>query len=117
MPLRKEHKKVLDHCHFEQWGEIQKVLKSDEFDSCRVIYAITNPDKTEIVYVGDTEQGRDVRGRLKAHMKDREKVGLVESNSDVYIHMMVTEFFVLSELEELSGALPTLNKRKSQKHA
>jgi hypothetical protein len=37
-----------------------------EFDYNRVIYAITNPEGTAVVYVGDTEQGRDVRGRLKA---------------------------------------------------
>jgi hypothetical protein len=41
----------------------------------------------------------------------------VENNSDVYIHLMVTEFFVLSEFEEESGAMPALNKRKSAKHA
>ena len=49
-------------------------------------------------------------------MKDREKAGLVEENSDVYIHFMVTEFLVLTTFEELVGALPALNKRKSQKH-
>ena len=49
-------------------------------------------------------------------MKDREKVGLVEENSDVYVHVMITEYFVLSTFEELVGALPVLNKRKSRKH-
>ena len=115
-PLKKPHQKIIDQMHFEPGGEIQQALKSDEFDDCRVIYAITNPEKTEIVYIGDTEQGRDVRGRLKAHMKDREKVGLVEENSDVYVHVMITEYFVLSTFEELVGALPVLNKRKSRKH-
>jgi hypothetical protein len=117
MALKPAHKKVLTETHFEHVGELKKVLASDEFDGSRVIYAITNPEKTEIVYVGDTEQGRDVRGRLKSHMKDREKVGLVEENSDVYIHLMITEFYVLDTFEELVGALPALNKRKSQKHA
>ena len=116
MALKKPHKQVLDEMHFELFGELGKALKSDEYDGFRVIYAITNPDKTEIVYVGDTEQGRDVRGRLKSHMKDREKVGLVEENSDVYIHVMVTEYSVLSTFEELVGGLPVLNKRKVAKH-
>ena len=116
MALRNPHKKVLTEMHFEYVGELKKVLANDEFDGARVIYAISNPEKTEIVYVGDTEQGRDVRGRLKSHMKDREKVGQVEENSDVYIHFMITEFLVLSTFEELVGTLPALNKRKSQKH-
>lgn len=116
MALKKAHKQVLDEMHFEHVGELSKALKSDEFDGSRVIYAITNPDKSEVIYVGDTEQGRDVRGRLKSHMKDREKVGLVEENSDVYIHVMITEFAVLSAFEDLTGGLPALNKRKVQKH-
>jgi hypothetical protein len=116
MALKNPHKKVLSEMHFEHVGELKDVLKSDEFDGARVIYAITNPEKTEIVYIGDTEQGRDVRGRLKSHMKDREKVGMVEENSDVYIHFMITEYLVLTTFEELVGALPALNKRKSQKH-
>jgi hypothetical protein len=116
MALKKPHKKVIDQMHFEHVGEMRDALKSDEFDGFRVIYAISNPGKTEIVYVGDTEQGRDVRGRLKAHMKDREKVGLVEENSDVFIHVMITEYSVLTEFENESGALPVLNKRKSAKH-
>jgi hypothetical protein len=116
MPLKKPHQKIIDQMHFEYAGDVSKALKSDEFDDCRVIYAITNPDKTEIVYIGDTEQGRDVRGRIKAHMKDRDKVGFVEEDSDVYVHVMVTEYYVLSEFEASVGALPVLNKRKSQKH-
>jgi hypothetical protein len=116
MALKNPHKKLLTEMHFEHVGELKDVLKSDEFDGARVIYAITNPEKTEIVYIGDTEQGRDVRGRLKSHIKDREKVGMVEDNSDVYIHFMITEYLVLTTFEELVGALPALNKRKSQKH-
>lgn len=116
MALKKSHKEILEHLHFEHAGELADALKSDEYDGMRVIYAITNPKQTEIVYIGDTEQGRDVRGRLKSHLKDREKVGLVENESDVYIHVMVTEFLVLTEFEDKSGSLPVLNKRKSQKH-
>ena len=116
MALKALHKKVLAETHFEHVGELKKVLASDEFDGARVLYAITNPQKTEIVYIGETEQGRDVRGRLKSHMKDRDKVGLVEENSDVYIHMMVTEYFVLDTFEQLNGSLPILNKKKTQKH-
>ena len=52
-PLKKPHQKIIDQMHFEPGGEIQQALKSDEFDDCRVIYAITNPEKTEIVYIGD----------------------------------------------------------------
>jgi hypothetical protein len=114
--LKREHAKILKKNHFEHVGELAEALRSDEFDYCRVIYAITNPEKTEIVYVGDTEQGRDVRGRLKAHLKDREKAGLVEESSDLYIHMMVTEYAVLTDFEEITSALPVLNKRKSAKH-
>ena len=116
MALKKPHQKLINEMHFEHIGEAGEVLKSDEFDGLRVIYAITNPEKTEIVYIGDTEQGRDVRGRLKSHLKDRDKVGLVEEESDVYLHVMITEYLVLSTFEELVGSLPVLNKRKSQKH-
>ena len=116
MTLKNPHKKVLTDNHFERWGEMDEVLKSDEFDGARIIYAITNPTKTEIVYIGDTEQGRDVRGRLKSHMQDRDKAGCVETKSDVWIHLMVTEYSVMDHFEELNGALPALNKRKSQKH-
>jgi hypothetical protein len=116
MALKKTHQKLIDEFHFERWGELEGVLKKDEFDSCRVIYAISNPEKTEIVYIGDTEHGRDVRGRLKAHLNSREKAGFVEKTSDVYVHMMVTEYMVLDAFDEDAGALPVLNKRKSQKH-
>jgi hypothetical protein len=114
--LKRDHARILKDHHFEHAGALAEALKSDLFDDCRVIYAITNPDKTEIVYVGDTEQGRDVRGRLKAHLKDREKLGLVENDSDVYTHMMVTEYAVLTGFEDLTGSLPVLDKRKSAKH-
>ena len=117
MALKKEHEKVLKDNRFEHVGDVGTALKSDEYEGDRVIYAITNTEKTEVVYVGDTEQGRSVRSRLKAHLKDREKVGLVEENSDLYIHVMVTEFAVLTAFEDRAGALPALNKRKVQKHA
>lgn len=116
MALKKPHQKLINEMHFEHAGQAGDVIQSDEFDDLRVIYAITNPEKTEIVYIGDTEQGRDVRGRLKSHLKDRDKVGLVEETSDVYIHVMITEYAVLTTFEELVGSLPILNKRKSQKH-
>ena len=116
MALKRAHQKLLDEFHFEHWGALEEVLRDDEYDDNRVIYAITNPQKTEIVYVGDTEQGRDVRGRLKAHIKDRDKVGHVENESDVYVHLMITEYAVLDAFEQDTGALPALNKRKSQKH-
>ena len=117
MGLRREHAKIIKEFKFEPVGTLGAALKSDEFDNCRVIYAISNPEGTEIVYVGDTEQGRDVRARLKAHLRDRDKVALVEEDSQVFIHMMVTEFAVLTAFEDDSGALPTLNKRKVAKFA
>jgi hypothetical protein len=49
-------------------------------------------------------------------MKDRDKVGFVEKDSDVWIHLMVTEYSVIDHFEELNGALPVLNKKKVQKH-
>lgn len=116
MALKKPHQKLVKEMHFEHIGEVGDAIQSDEFDGLRVIYAITNPEKTEIVYIGDTEQGRDVRGRLKSHLKDRDKVDLVEADSDVYVHVMITEYLVLTTFEELVGSLPILNKRKSQKH-
>ena len=116
MALKKPHQKLVNEMNFEHIGEVGDVIQSDEFDGLRVIYAITNPAKTEIVYIGDTEQGRDVRGRLRSHLKDREKVDLVEEDSDVYLHVMITEYLVLSAFEEMVGSLPVLNKRKSQKH-
>jgi len=116
MALKRAHQKLMDEFHFEHWGSLEDVLKDDEYDGSRVIYAITNPSQTEIVYVGDTEQGRDVRGRLKSHLKDRDKVGQVENDSDVYVHLMITEYAVLDAFEADTGALPALNRRKSQKH-
>jgi hypothetical protein len=116
MALKKAHKNVVERMHFEHWTELGQAIQSDEFDGFRLIYAITDPEKKEIVYVGDTEQGRDVRARLRSHLNDRKKVGLVENESDVYIHVMITEYLVLSVFEEEVGELPALNKRKSQKH-
>ncbi len=117
MALNRSHKSILDEYVFEKAGPLKKVLGSDEYDGIRVIYAITDPEHTKVVYIGDTEQGRDVRARLRSHLKDREKVGLVEETSIVYIHIMVTEYLILDEFEEKTGTLPVLNKRKSAKHA
>jgi hypothetical protein len=117
MGLKREHEKILKEHQFEHAGSLDQVLGTDEWDGLRVIYAITDPKKREVVYVGDTEQGRDLRGRLNAHMKDREKVDLVEKNSSVYVHVMVTEFLVLTAFEEATGSLPSCNKRKVAKFA
>jgi hypothetical protein len=50
-------------------------------------------------------------------VRDREKAGFVELGSTVYVHVMVTELFVLEEFEECAGAMPVLNKHKVAKHA
>lgn len=113
--LNKKHLRVLTENHFEAHGTIGSALKSDEYDGCRVLYAISDPTGEQVIYVGDTEVGRDLRGRLKAHMNARDKAGHVELESQVWIHFMVTEFKVLSDFEDVAGALPKLNKRKVQK--
>lgn len=113
--MNKKHQKILDDNHFEPHGTVASALKSDEFDGCRVLYAISDPAGEDIVYVGDTEVGRDVRGRLKAHMNARDKAGYVEPTSKVWIHFMVTEYKVLCDFEEETGNLPKLNKRKVAK--
>lgn len=117
MGLKREHEKVLKEHHFEHAGTVGEVLSSDEYDELRLIYAITDPTQREIVYVGETEQGRNLRGRLAAHLKDRDKINLVEKESQLYVHVMVTEFAVLSAFEDAVGGLPACNKRKVQKFA
>ena len=114
--INETHRKLLEELDFEAVGHLSDVISTDKWDGWRLIYAITNPEKTEVVYVGDTEQGRDVRQRLKAHIKDREKAGHVENDSLVLIHVMVTEYWVLTRFEEESGKIPKLNKRKAAKH-
>lgn len=113
--MNKKHARILKANHFEPHGTVATALKSDEFDNCRVLYAITDPAGENVVYVGDTEVGRDVRARLKAHMNARDKAGHVEAESQVWIHFMVTEFKVLCDFEEGTGGLPKLNKRKVAK--
>lgn len=113
--MDKKHKKILTQNHFEDAGTIEALLKRDEFDGSRVLYAIIDPTGERIVYIGDTETGRDVRSRLKAHLNDRSKIGLVEKDSGVWIHFMITEFKVLCDFEDATGAIPELNKRKIQK--
>ncbi len=117
MALSREHKKLLDDFGFELAGTMEQALTTYEWDDARVIYAITDPKKHQIVYVGDTEQGRNLRGRLNAHLKDREKINLVEKDSHVYVHLMVTEFLILDEFEQVTGRLPACNKRKVAKFA
>jgi hypothetical protein len=82
----------------------------------RTLYAITNPEQTEVVYVGDAEVGRDLRARLKAHLDSRGKAGHVEPDSLVFVHVMVTEYMVLSRFQEDTGSMPVLNKRKVPKY-
>ena len=114
--LHPKHAALLRECHFETAGPLADVIRTDEYDGIRIIYAITNPQQTDIVYVGDTEEGRDVRGRLKDHLDTRSKAGHVEKTSLVFVHVMVTEYMFLDRFEEEVGTLPELNKRKVAKH-
>ena len=114
--LHADHAALLREHHFETAGAIGDVIRTDEYDGIRIIYIITNPEQTEIVYVGDTEEGRNVRGRLKDHLDTRSKAGKVEKTSLVFVHVMVTEYMVLDRFEEVFGRLPVLNKRKVPKH-
>lgn len=114
--LHADHAALLREHHFETAGALGDVIRTDEYDGIRIIYIITNPEQTEIVYVGDTEEGRNVRGRLKDHLDTRSKAGKVEKTSLVFVHVMVTEYMVLDRFEEVFGRLPVLNKRKVPKH-
>ncbi len=114
--LHVDHAALLREHHFETAGALGDVIRNDEYDGVRIIYIITNPEQTEIVYVGDTEEGRNVRGRLKDHLGTRSKAGKVEKTSLVFVHVMVTEYMVLDRFEEVFGRLPVLNKRKVPKH-
>lgn len=107
---------LLEEYLFEDAGLIRDALKADAFDGHRIVYAITNPEQTEVVYIGDTETGRNLRARLRAHMRDREKIGHVELDSRVYVHLMITEFIVLDRFHEETGKLPVCNKRKVDKY-
>jgi len=110
------HADLLREHLFEDAGPLAYALRQDEFDGLRVVYALTNPAQTELVYIGDAEQGRNLRSRLRAHLKDRDKIGHVELDSRVYVHVMITEFMVLNNFHADTGRLPVCNKRKSQKH-
>jgi hypothetical protein len=110
------HAALLREHHFFTAGELGFVLRGDAYDGIRSLYAITNPARTSLVYVGDTEVGRDLRARLKAHLNARSKAGHVERESLVFVHVMVTEYRVLCRFEEEVGQLPVLNKRKTAKH-
>lgn len=111
------HASLLREHHFETAGVLGEVIRGDAYSGMRIIYAITNPAQTEIVYIGDTEVGRDVRGRLKAHANDRSKMGHVERDSLVFVHVMVTEYMVLDRFQQEMKTLPLLNSRKVMKHA
>ncbi len=113
--LAPAHSKVMKKLRFQREGTVEEALKRDTFDGLRVLYAITDPDETQVVYVGETEVGKNLRGRLKAHLNDRSKINLVEPQSALFVHIQITEFIVLSAFEEWSGALPKLNKKKVDK--
>ena len=110
------HADLLREHHFEAAGALRDAIRTDAFDGVRALYAITNPEQTAIVYIGDTEEGRDVRGRFKSHLNDRSKLGQVEKDSLAYVHVMVTEYLVLDRFEQETGKLPLLNRRKVAKH-
>ena len=114
--LHADHAAMLREHHFETAGVMRDLLRSDEYDGIRAIYAVTNPEQTALVYIGESEEGRDIRGRLKSHMNARNKAGHVEKQSLVFVHVMVTEYMVLDRFEEVVGTLPVLNKRKVAKH-
>ena len=114
--LHADHAAMLREHHFETAGVMRDLLRSDEYDGIRAIYAVTNPEQTALVYIGESEEGRDIRGRLKSHMNARNKAGHVEKESLVFVHVMVTEYMVLDRFEEVVGTLPVLNKRKVAKH-
>ncbi len=114
--LHADHAAMLREHHFETAGVMRDLLRSDEYDGIRAIYAVTNPEQTALVYIGESEEGRDIRGRLKSHMNARNKAGHVEKDSLVFVHVMVTEYMVLDRFEEVVGTLPVLNKRKVAKH-
>lgn len=111
------HASLLRGHRFESAGTVAHVLSDDEYDGIRALYAITNPAKTAVVYVGESEAGRDIRGRIKAHMNARDKAGNIEADSLVFVHVMVTEYMVLDAFEHATGALPLLNHHKTMKHA
>jgi|GEM_PF-2456461 len=111
--LDPRHAALLREHGFEDAGTIARVLSTDGYDLTRLIYAIVNPEGTAIVYIGGTEAGRDLRGRLRNHLRDRAKIHHVERESFVYVHIMLTEYVVIHHFHEDTGALPVCNKRKA----
>lgn len=114
--LNEVHAALLRELHFETAGDLGRVVRSDAYDGLRAIYAITDPARTEVVYVGESEEGRNLRARLRAHLEARSKAGHVEHDSLAFVHVMVTEFMVLCRFEDELGQLPRLNRRKTPKH-
>ena len=114
--LHPDHAALLREHHFETAGVMGTLLRDDTYDGIRAIYAVTNPQRTALVYIGESEEGRDIRGRLKSHMNARDKAGHVEKDSLVFVHVMITEYMVLDRFEEVIGRLPLLNQRKVPKH-
>ena len=111
------HAALLREHHFETAGRIEFVMRGFAYDGMRVLYAITNPSGTAVVYVGDSEVGRDLKKRLKDHLDSRRMTGHVEPDSLVFVHVMVTEYMVLDRFEEETGSMPLLNRSKTPKNA
>ena len=109
------HATILRALRFESAGTLQHCLGSDFYEGVRVVYAITNPEHTAVVYVGDSEIGRSLRSRLNAHLDSRSKAGKIERESLVFVHVLVTEYLVLDTFEQETGTMPELNKVKTQR--
>ena len=107
--MKRIHSAILKVNDFVPCGTVKQALDSDQWDGVRVLYAISDPKNTRIVYVGDSEKGRALRARLKDHLSKRSKKGLVELKSRVWVHFMVTERSVLCDFQENTGAIPELN--------
>lgn len=90
-------------------------MRTTDYDDLRLVYAITDPAHTSVVYVGETDRARDPRARYRSHIDSRKKIGKVELESLVFVHVMVTEYMVLDAFEHDTGSMPPLNMRKSQR--
>lgn len=115
--VNKAHADLLKKLRFVKEGTIEVVLKNVEFDGFSVIYALTDPGHERVVYIGETVDGGDLRGRLKAHLRDRAKAGLVEPTSYVYVHACVTEELAIYAFQEKAGGPPELNKKRGRRVA
>jgi hypothetical protein len=62
------HAVLLREHGFEDAGHLAWVLKTKVYDGHRIVYVITNPERTAIVYIGGTEDGRDLRARLRCQV-------------------------------------------------